>query len=73
MWVKLKAAAEDNHPITGILNPDSGPNVFGGALSDYQSILNTFLDKGQERADPDSDIAALTVRKIMRAKKRSER
>lgn len=63
MWAALKEAAEAEHTITGILNPNSGPSVVGNALADYTYVLNDFLNKGEGLVG----IEGLTVRKNTRA------
>lgn len=52
----VKNAAQD-HKLTGILNPFSGPNVDQSAnhpadLNNYQYILHTYLGKGTIRPTP---------------------
>lgn len=64
MWDQLLAATITGTPITAILNPRSGPNVVGNDLALYKTILNTFLNLGDDRADPSADEHdSLTVRK----------
>ncbi|CAM9181158.1 unnamed protein product [Ectocarpus sp. 6 AP-2014] len=55
MWEQLLAATITGTPITAILNPRSGPNVVGDDLPLYKTILNTFLNLGDDRADPSAD------------------
>lgn len=62
MWDSLKTAVDDGHIITGIVNPNSGPDVPDNGLNNYRYALNVIFNKGEDRADPDSDIAALKVK-----------
>lgn len=65
MWEELLAATMTETPITAILNPASGPTPpDGGDLVLYKTILNTFLNLGDDRADPSAaDHDSLTVGK----------
>lgn len=55
MWEQLFAATNTGTPITAILNPSSGPDVVNGDLGFYKTILNTYLNLGDERAEPSAD------------------
>lgn len=73
MWVHLRAAAAAGHHVTGIVNPSSGPNVEGGDLTLYTTILNDFMNKGFSRTQPDNDeLDSLTVSICMCAHEEKE-
>ncbi|CAM9294120.1 unnamed protein product [Ectocarpus fasciculatus] len=55
MWEQLLAATNTGTPITAILNPLSGPNVVDDDLVLYKTILNTYLNLGDERAEQSAD------------------
>lgn len=71
MWADLQNAAQNGHPITGILNPNSGPNTDEGSLCVYLDILANFMNKGDSANAP--DIIPPKVWRFMDGKMRSRK
>lgn len=64
MWIGLRDAAASGHPITGIMNPSSGPLADEGSERAYQNFLRDVMGLGD--AATSSDTAKPTVLRLVK-------